>query len=164
MKFGSLGVGIELNRNPEPLNLEAAIGEGRTDWVLQKLTNSHERKENMLLNKSIIFDKLSLRTKGEKVEDKLSVRPFQYAILAHQTSMVQMMLDFASEKDTTLLKRMITMTTNVEFRGQLKLYFKDDISLNGINAIHLATKFHIKSLILIIQCLYKKRLMGKYVL
>ena len=144
----------------DQLTLQDAIGNGRVNWVLQKLTEESNLGNNLLLKNEIIFDSLCLRKRGERLLDSLSVTPFHYAILSHQTSMVQMMLEFAS-KTKTFLKRMIAMTTKVEFCGKKEDYYKDDISLDGINAIHLATKFHVKSLFLIIQCLLENNLMGE---
>ena len=145
--------------NVNPQTLQDAIGEGRVEWVLMKLTEANNEGNNLLLDNEIIIDNICLRKKGEKVHDTLRLTPLHYAILCSEISMVKMMLEFASETQTLL--HSISMITIIEFIGTIKDYYKDDVSLDGVNAIHLATRFHAKSLLLIIQYLLKNNLMGK---
>ena len=147
------------NEDPDLLSLKDAISEGHVNLIKIRLTEAKKQGHDILLTNDIVFDDLSLRYQGKNVKDTLSMTPFHFAILAHQSEIVKMMLNFASH-DAGLVKEILSAKTKVQFTGDMGKYYKDDLTTDGVNAIHLATKFHVESLLLIIQFLYSKDLLG----
>ena len=88
---------------------------------------------------------------------------FKTAILARQAEVVSLMLErIVNSEDSNELSKLIDqmrgllrMPTKVTFnKGDPKDYLKDDKIMDGINAIHLAARYHAQSLLLIVQNLY----------
>ena len=88
---------------------------------------------------------------------------FKTAILARQAEVVSLMLETIvdSENPKELIRlieqmrELLRKQTKVNFnKGDPKEYFKDDRIMDGINAIHLAARYHTQSLLLIVQVLH----------
>ena len=101
-------------------------------------------------------DSLRLNRQRLKIKDRMYVTPFQLAIMSQQVEIVVILLQ--SVKDEQMMKKLLATTTKVIFkRGLPDSYFKDDRTMDGINAFHLAARFHAPSLHCIINYIKDKR-------
>ena len=101
-------------------------------------------------------DSLRLNRERLKTKDRMYVTPFQLAIMAQQIEILVVLLQ--SIKDEQMMKNMLSTLTKVIFkRGLPDSYFKDDRTMDGINAFHLAARFHAPSLYTIINYIKDKQ-------
>ena len=88
--------------------------------------------------------------------------PIHLAILAKQNQIVKILLNHASKTskfsgDNT--KKMLTHRTEICFpQGHPQIFHEDDRMLDGMNPLHVAAKYHSKSLYTIIQFLIQEDL------
>ena len=100
-------------------------------------------------------DSLRLNRQRLKIKDRMYVTPFQLAIMSQQVEIVVVLLQ--SVKDEQMMKKLLATVTKVIFkRGLPDSYFKDDRTMDGINAFHLAARFHAPSLYSIIHYIKDK--------
>jgi hypothetical protein len=98
--------------------------------------------------------------------ERMSVTPFQLAIIAMKGSVVDQMLEavMASAKNPHAFLRMILSSkSKMTYVCGLSSYCKDDRVLDGINAFHLAAKYHAPSLLSIIQLLQQEDLVDSMI-
>ena len=84
------------------------------------------------------------------------VTPFHLAIIAQQADIIECMLNYIlefSEKPVEDTKAILAKKTKVAFAKEATLYFKDDKTMDGINAFHLAGRFHAQSLLVMMRFL-----------
>ena len=133
------------------IDLSNAIRSGSADVVSSML----EIHGSSLINQlSIQFQTHFRKSFVTKVEtalkpDTLYMTPFHLAIISQQPSVVQVMLERSKS-----IKIALGMKTKVIFATSDPLdYSKEDRTMDGINAFHLAGRFHAHSLALILRFL-----------
>ena len=100
-------------------------------------------------------DSIKLHMERFNKPDKMFVTPFHLAIIAQQSDIVEVMLESVlnSEKPAEDVKSLLAKKTKISFTKDISLYYKDDKVLDGINAFHLAGRFHAQSLLVIVRIL-----------
>ena len=87
----------------------------------------------------------------------MHVTPFHLAIIAQKADIVLLMLQSivqSSNSPLDYIKRLLQKQTKVDFtKGTPDTYILDDRTLDQINAIHLAARYHAQSLLVIIRFL-----------
>ena len=137
--------------------LERAIRGGSVDKVLEILI----QEEAEVLSKRGFKVEVSFRLLANanwRKFDVLFLTPFHLAILAKQADVVQAMMKyvFDSVDPEELVRKILSKKTKVDFTsGTPEEYFEEDANLDGINAIHLAGRYHTQSLLLIVQALHE---------
>ena len=103
-----------------------------------------------------VQDSITLTRQRLRAKDKMFATPFQLAIMAQQTEMVEILLNYIPDEKS--MKLMLGTRTKVIFnRGPPDTYFKDDLMMDGVNAFHLAARFHPPSLLKTISYLCERK-------
>ena len=96
---------------------------------------------------------------GKPEEDSLEMSAIHLAIITGQAEILEKFLEKASTPNE--IRTLLSHETSVKF-GSEHEYDPDDSTLHGINAIHLASRFHAKSLFEIVTFLNKKDLTNDF--
>ena len=93
------------------------------------------------------------------------VFPLHLAILAKQDEIVRTILNHVvntSNNHTEAVKNALAVRTEIQFPGESpEMFSETDRMLDGMNSIHIATKYHAQSLHAIIQLLIQEDLIDK---
>lgn len=140
-----------------------SLGQAIRSGSVQTVKNIIESNSIAILNRLGITFETFLRRLSQKSglvtvvrPDKMYLTPFHLAIISQQDNVVSTMLDFVinSEYPAESLKKLLSVKTSLKFaNGDPDSYFKDDRTLDGINAFHLAGRFHCQSLVAIVKVL-----------
>ena len=95
----------------------------------------------------------------------LTVTPFHMAIMERQPSIVKLFMEKlvmnAKEEDKHILIEVLRKSVALSIPGDLNNYSKDDVCLDGMNAFHLAAKYSVASLNVILRYLNASTLMDE---
>ena len=104
---------------------------------------------------------------GDEVDSRLinahlTVTPLQLAIIAKQTKVIQVIIEHIAnieeaEECQNALGEVLGSKAKLDFIDAIETYDKDDRSINGMNAFHLASKYHPNAMRVIFDILNKKR-------
>ena len=104
-----------------------------------------------------IFGKTMVKLETVSKPDRIFMTPFHLAIISQQTNVVTVMLQFARKT----IKTTLDMKTKVFFAtNDPSDYHKEDKTMDGINAFHLAGRFHAHSLLVILTFLRDIKLLA----
>ena len=142
------------------LKLGEAIRRGQEEHVFDIIENNSDIIVDDLLCKLGIKFELDLRKEinfDQREKCKMFVTPFHLAIISQEPRIVECMIEAIkkhSKAPIASLTNLLSMKTEVEFaKGFPDTYCSDDRSLDGINAFHLAARFHGQSFLIIIRFL-----------
>ena len=139
-----------------------AIRFGSIDIIMKMLENNGI---DIITNGKVKFEISLLPQKGNfkpVKSDIICMSLFHLAIIAKQANIVKAILQFIMNcvcpndeiGQMKILKKILSDTTKITFsNGISDEYLNDDCILDGINAIHLAARFHVQSLFEIVNLL-----------
>ena len=142
------------------LKLGEAIRRGQEKNIFDIIENNSDIIGDDLLCKLGITFELDLRRENnfdQREKCKMFVTPFHLAIISPEPKIVKCMVEAIkkhSKAPIASLTNLLSMKTKVEFaKGFPDTYCSDDRSLDGINAFHLAARFHGQSFLIIVKFL-----------
>ena len=104
-----------------------------------------------------IFGKTVVKLETVSKPDRIYMTPFHLAIISQQSNVVTVMLQFARKT----IKTTLDIRTKVFFAtNDPSDYHKEDKTMDGINAFHLAGRFHAHSLLVILTFLRDIKLLA----
>ena len=158
--YRKLSLISDKNEDAIVIDFGNAIRSGSTEAVSSMLDIHGSELMNQL---SIQFETHFRKSWVTKIENALKpdliyMTPFHLAIISQQSAVVQVML----EQSKSLLKSTLGTKTKVVFATADPLdYSKEDRTMDGINAFHLAGRFHAHSLALILRFLRDIKLLDE---
>ena len=145
-----------------------AIRLGSIDIIMKMLENNGI---DIITNGKVKFEISLLPQKGKfkpVKSDMICMTLFHLAIIAKQANIVKAILQFIMNcvcpndeiEQMEILKTILSDTTKIAFSNDISdEYLNDDCNLDGINAIHLAARFHTQSLFEIVNLLRENDLL-----